>query len=495
MTGRISRRAALAGLLGTAGQVALGDAAWAEGLSRSARPVARGSVPKSAPSDLVVADAGLGGRTCFAVSDLKSGEYCDRRTMSKALPPASVAKIVTAVYALSSLGADYQFRTELRAEGAVTDGVLTGSLVLAGGGDPVLDTDRLATLVDQLALRGIKGVSGAFEYADGALPDLYQIDDTQPNYVGYNPSISGLNLNFNRVHFDWKPAEGGGWNVLLDARGRKHVPKVSMVSLEIVERSGQVFGYSAGDRWTVAESALGRGGARWLPVRQPGLYTADVFRALCAARGIALPAPKRTKGPLPPTIIAETRSPKLEAIARGMLKYSTNLTAEVLGLAATQARNGAAATLAKSGAEMNGWCMSTFAKPFALADHSGLSGNSRATAQSFCGFLAQDAVRDVLKPLLKPHKLRDANRNVIENGPVSVVAKTGSLNFVSSLAGYVTRADGKELTFAVMSGDIPRRDALPIEARARPRGGRSWQIRARKMQQQLIQNWGAKTDA
>ena len=86
--------------------------------------------------------------------------------------------------------------------------------VLAGGGDPTLQTDQLGDLVARLAGTGVRGATGRFLHWAGALPRIDRISDDQPDHVGYNPAISGLNLNFNRVHFEWKRAAGGGWGVL-----------------------------------------------------------------------------------------------------------------------------------------------------------------------------------------------------------------------------------------------------------------------------------------
>ena len=70
-----------------------------------------------------------------------------------------------------------------------------------------------------------------------------------------------------------------------------------------------------------------------------------------------------------------------------------------------------------------------------------------------------------------------------------IVAKTGTLNFVSGLAGYVTPPGGRKLAFAIFVADVPRRDAIPRENRERPEGMRSWTARARTLQLRLIDRW------
>jgi len=72
-----------------------------------------------------------------------------------------------------------------------------------------------------------------------------------------------------------------------------------------------------------------------------------------------------------------------------------------------------------------------------------------------------------------------------------VVAKTGTLNFVSALAGYLRTAGGRDLVFAIFTVD-PDRRARAIAAQDEvPEGARGWNQRARRLQQQLLQRWGA----
>ncbi|MBN8194762.1 D-alanyl-D-alanine carboxypeptidase, partial [Bacillus sp. NTK074B] len=75
--------------------------------------------------------------------------------------------------------------------------------------------------------------------------------------------------------------------------------------------------------------------------------------------------------------------------------------------------------------------------------------------------------------------------------PVQVHAKTGTLNFVSALAGYAQPRGGREIVFAIVSADMARRRAIRDEDSERPPGARSWTARARNLQQTLIERWSA----
>ena len=63
------------------------------------------------------------------------------------------------------------------------------------------------------------------------------------------------------------------------------------------------------------------------------------------------------------------------------------------------------------------------------------------------------------------------------------------MNFVSGLAGYVRADGGEALAFAIFSGDVARREAVPVAQREDPEGAGPWIKRARRMQGQLIAGW------
>ena len=469
----VSRRWLLGALMAGSAEMALGAPL------ASVRPQTR--TPRTVPirsPEALIAEAALGGEVAFAVA--VDGQVVEGRGAGLPLPPASTAKALTALYALRALGPGHRFTTRLLATGPVRDGQLEGDLILAGGGDPDLDTDDLAEMASALKAAGVRAVSGRFLVWGGALPTVPTIDPEQPDHVGYSPAVSGLNLNYNRVHFSWDRV-GERYDMVLDARAARLKPRVETARMTVSERRLPVYAYAAGAReeWSVARTALGAEGSRWLPVRRPALYAGDVFRTLARSHGIVLPVAAEI-GELPPgEPLVERPGAPVEGVIRAMLRYSTNLTAEALGLAATRARGTAPATLAESGEAMSAWLSQRFgARSAALVDHSGLGGGSRISAADMLRVLGRGAVRSEMAPLMK----------AIPQGTLDVRAKTGTLNFVSALAGYV--AEGG-LAFAILTADVARREALSEAERERPPGGRAWTRRSRALQSALIGRWAA----
>ncbi|MFN4158106.1 MAG: D-alanyl-D-alanine carboxypeptidase/D-alanyl-D-alanine-endopeptidase [Gemmobacter sp.] len=473
--------------------------ACAEAPARSIRPATRSAsgVPAQAARPAaagpglgaLVEGARLGGQTGVVVMEAATGRVLEGINAEVALPPASVAKAMTALYAIDRLGPSHRWTTRVIATGPVAAGQVQGDLVLAGSGDPTLGTDQLGDLAATLARAGVRGLTGRFLVHAGELPRVNRIDDGQPAHVGYNPTIAGLILNYNRVHFEWKRA-GQGWTTTMDARGQRFVPQVGMARMRMVNRESPLFTYAATDGfddWTVATAALGKGGARWLPVRHPEAYAGEVFQTLCAAQGIRLPAARIT-GALPAgNVIAQTQSDSLMPILRDMLRFSTNITAEAVGLTASRAP-----TLPASAATMSDWARSRYGIGSRFVDHSGLGGASRIAAIDMARALVRGRAAG-LAPILRDQGIRDAKGNIIKGHPVRVPSKTGTLNFVSGLAGYIQPPGGRELVFAVFSADVARRDALGMAQREQPPGGPEWTRRARGLQTQLVARWAAMT--
>ena len=475
--------------------VGLAASAQAKAPAVSLRPQKRpdGFSPEEAPDVAkLIASAKLGGDVTYSVVDVRSGETLESYGGSSALPPASVTKAVTALYALRALGANYRFETRLLAPRGVSNGVVQGDLILAGGGDPTLDTDALAGLASKLKQAGIREVRGRLRVWGGALPFERILDDNQPEHVSYNPAISGLNLNFNRVHFEWKRV-GGDYTVAMDARSNKYRPDVRVARISVAPRSAPVYTYTDKgdhDSWTVARDALGNGGARWLPVRKPDAYAAEVFATFARSQGIQVKIGSPLTSVPSGEIVATHSSQALTTILQGMLKFSNNLTAELVGMTATARLQGQPRTLVQSARVMSAWARQDLGMTGAqLVDHSGLNETSRLTAEGMAQALARVHAQGDLKPILKDIPMRNQNGKVNAGHPVKVAAKTGTLYFVSSLAGYMSTRRKKDLAFAIFTANSDLRASYDPTSGQRPQGSRGWNRRSKVLQQQLIERW------
>lgn len=158
--------------------ILLGIAAIVTATTGLANAPAASLYPQMRPADLVrraqpdahdlIREARLDGAVGYVLRDGDTGAIIEEVNGDLPLPPASVAKALTAAYALSVLGVDHRFETQVIATGPVADGVVQGDIILAGGGDPTLDTDGLNDLALQLKAAGIRGVTGDLKIWGGA---------------------------------------------------------------------------------------------------------------------------------------------------------------------------------------------------------------------------------------------------------------------------------------------------------------------------------------
>ncbi|MEP5247738.1 MAG: D-alanyl-D-alanine carboxypeptidase, partial [Alphaproteobacteria bacterium] len=244
------------------------------------------------------------------------------------------------------------------------------------------------------------------------------------------------------------------------------------------------------DVWTVAKSALGTGGARWLPIRRPGVYAGDIFTTIARSHGINLGDAELAETLPEGETLVTHRSAELRPILKDMLEYSTNLTAEMVGLAASAKRLGTVPSLRASAAEMNKWAIEELGMENpAMIDHSGLGDDSKMTVHDMAGGLARIHGTG-LRPLLKPVYLRDDSGRPERDNPIEIDAKTGTLNFVSALAGFLTTPEDRVLAFAILTANTDERAKITRAERERPPGARTWNGRAKRVQRGLLERWG-----
>ncbi|HET7652384.1 MAG TPA: D-alanyl-D-alanine carboxypeptidase/D-alanyl-D-alanine-endopeptidase [Acidimicrobiales bacterium] len=311
------------------------------------------------------------------------------------LPPASTQKLYTGATALLVLGTDFRFRTEVRATGPVlADGTVNGDLVLVGGGDPTLVGDDLQRLAFEVANAGIRRIGGW----------LY-VDDTRWDRARSAPG--------------WKP----GW--LGD--------EVAPLSSLLVD----------GNRW--------RRDAAYL--QNPAVPNLDRFRVALDRAGVTIAGPNAL-GPAPASpgdLVVSHDSAPLAALVGRMLKDSNNTYAEVLlkelgRTAGDASTNGGIAVVWRTAASFG-------MGPGQTADGSGLSLHDRAAPWHEVDWLinvSRTPVADYIRFSL-PLACGDGTlqqRFCATPAAGKVFAKTGSLDGVSTLAGYTTTASGRRVAFS-----------------------------------------------
>lgn len=434
--------------------------------------------------------------------------------------PASTTKIVVALAALHLLGAEYRFTTTLLRDGAIRNGSLHGDVYLRGGGDPSLSSDDLHHFAAALKNAGIRRVTGRFVFDDSFLPSSPAINDRQPVAAAYNPGLSALSLNYNRVQLQWQHTAGRP-----DFQTRVWSPADSgSLPLGAIQTGPQQPGgdprmrflHAAAplDRWLLSRH-LPPHGWETLPVRtDPGRLTALIFRTLCYNNGIALPLPQTGLTPRRARPVYTHASPPLSQLIAGTLRHSNNLSAELIGQVASRRLLGRPVTLHESASALAAWYRQrlpdTDWRMFISRNHSGLSKRSRHTPRQLAAILGYGwrlATSGADFVELLPEKMNRLNQSGgrQDDSPSSdwtkadghrqesIRAKSGTMHYAAGLAGYLFSRSGRRLGFVILLTDFARRAALDAAFDPRiatdPPEANAWTTRARHFRRALVKVW------
>ena len=438
----------------------------------------------------------------FILYDMREGRVAASHNGKSAFIPASVTKAATTVAALDILGHGHRFKTSLYKTGFSSDGVLDGDLYLKGSGDPFLTVAGLSELADALSADGIKTIKGRFYYDESALVPVRVIDKSMEDDEAYNAGISALSFEVNSVTGEWENRKGkGGFEFFL-------VPSLPMNSASVArEELPDDLNFKYAERngvevWTISPKAKDRGRER-LPVKRPGLFTAQLFELLCSARGIKTGPP--SAGTVPFTAREAASHDGLTALelADLTLTYSSNLMAEMLSIAASAKANGNARSLGESAGFVSRYLKKQVRgvdwSGFLLANGSGLTVENRITPEQMLGIMLYSAGRKYggrsffsLLPV-SGWKGSLAKRMTRPETAFRVWAKTGSVNYADGLAGYLHARSGKKFAFAVFITDYDARREYDSDPHRRGKKSigkaYAWTDRARKKIDSLVSSW------
>ncbi|MFN2607389.1 MAG: D-alanyl-D-alanine carboxypeptidase/D-alanyl-D-alanine-endopeptidase [Acidimicrobiales bacterium] len=362
------------------------------------------------------------GQTCLSVSD-PDGTTAFTSNATSPLIPASTMKLETATAALARLGPASHLTTQVKAAAPPAGGTVAGDLYLVGGGDPLLATadfaavagyqqqPRLATSVEALA---DKVVAAGVRRVEGRVVGDESRYDTQR----YVPT--------------WLPT---------------YATEGEIGPMGALEVNGGFTAFRP----------------RAIPAPAPATAAAATFTALLRARGVTVGGEAgEGTAPAPGAAVAALDSPALSDVVAVMLQESDNLTAELLvkelgfrfgGAGTTTAGLGVVrSTLASMGLSGTGT---------ASVDGSGLDRSDRLTCDALQAILLRSGENgDVGKGMAVAGRNGTlAKRFTGTPAAGRVRAKTGSLQGVNALTGWISAPDGRLLQFALLANGLPTESA------------------------------------
>lgn len=389
---------------------------------------------------------------------LKTWEPFFEVNANKNLVPASLTKIVTAIAVFENFPKNYQFVTELKSETKVKNGVLNGNLYLVGSGDPTLVTERLWQLIHELKRLNIQKITGDLIY-DSTVFDEVKFSPTRTtnNHRAYSAPVSGLSLNWNSLFIRIFGTESG-------QRPRVYIdPPDASIRLTNRAMTGTRMSLAV-DRNSTNEydSVLVTGNIRpdeefgvYRSHTQPSRRTANQAMNLLNLYGVQVEGSiKAGKTPGSTQTLAKIESVGIDEINKMMMKFSNNFISEMLTKKLDELVNQKQGTL-EGGLKIIEKTVKDFStKSFVLKNPAGLTTENKMSS----GFITDILMRAMSKTEYNAEFLATFPRSGIDGTlkkrltrlPGKVRAKTGLLNGVVGLAGYIESNSGQEYAFSLI---------------------------------------------
>jgi len=384
------------------------------------------------------------------------------------LNPASTMKVLTTLAALEQLGPDFSWHTELYALGPIEGGTLNGDLLVHGGGDPYLLEDQVRNMLKALQRQGISHISGDLvldtSYFDAGVAEDGLIDNQDDR--AYNVLPNALMSNFQAVTFYFRPAADGKHVDISADPALANLKFTNNLTLKNAPCEGYQRGVRFDDDAANPDNVVFSGAfpsqcrefALVRAVLTPERFFFGLFTRLWQELGGEFSGQLR-QGTVPDGVVplVQWSSPPLAEVIRSINKYSNNLMTRQTLLTLGAERFDAPATVDNGQNVVAEYLMMLGIDNTGLevANGSGLSRASRISPAlmnrvlqhgyqspwmaEFVASLPINGVDGTMRNRLRSERMR-GNMHI----------KTGTLDEVSAVAGYVTAQSGRQYTVVGM---------------------------------------------
>ncbi|HEV2295163.1 MAG TPA: D-alanyl-D-alanine carboxypeptidase/D-alanyl-D-alanine-endopeptidase [Tepidisphaeraceae bacterium] len=395
------------------------------------------------------------------------------------LIPASNLKLITTAAALDRLGPDFKFRTHLLLKGE--------DLYLIGDGDPTLgDAEMLKPLgwdvttifmiwADELKKRNVAHVKNL--YIDDSVFDEQFLHPNWPidqEHLRYVAQVGGINLNVNCVDFIIRKSSYGQPVSVLMNPDTQYINFKNTCITGDRDAIGLVRVRGGNDVILRGQTDTSRSTPISVTVHDPPMYAATVLAETLAEAGITVgSAPVRNRSARRAfakegesggwSVVGALDTPLAPVLNRAN-KDSVNLYAESLckrlGFAATsQPGTWLSGTMAMG--EFVRSCGVT-EEQFRLDDGCGLSKENAISAEAIVRVLAREFGGKNRQMFLDSLSVSGADGTLKDRFAASVLsgrvfAKSGYVNYVGTLSGYVNTTDGSWYAFSILMNEVPFR--------------------------------------
>jgi D-alanyl-D-alanine carboxypeptidase/D-alanyl-D-alanine-endopeptidase (penicillin-binding protein 4) len=411
--------------------------------------------------------------------DLDAGTELYSHEADTGMSLASNAKLLTSVAALGTLGGGFRWRTSVFIDDKSLDettGVVKGNLYVRGKGDPTLGVDDLRALATEVAARGIRTIQGQLvidgSYFDGQV-DAPHFDEQPKERAGFRAPVASLGVALSAATVTVVGNPGGTAEITLTPDAGDYIRLTKREVTSISEGRTRLRVDIKPKRDHVEYEVSGQirvGEGSWdfrRRVDDPARFAGEVFRSALIARGITVRDKKLVLRQVPPTAkqLAFHDSAPLAEVLRTMNKASVNYIAESVlkTLGAETRTTPGPATWADGLAAVRAYLATIGLPPgsYRQDNGSGLFASTEVSAAQLVRVLAAANADYRIGPDLLgslPIGGVDGTLGRRLHDPLTrgrVRAKTGTLDKVITLAGYVGVDSKRPLAFAILVNDIP----------------------------------------
>jgi len=401
------------------------------------------------------------------ISDVNADQPMLSHNIDTARSPASTIKLVTTYAALKALGPNFAWSTEAWARGEISNGVLTGDLILKGYGDPFLVYERYWKFVNELRDRGLKEITGdiIIDSSHYKLPKHDRKAFDGQSFRVYNAGVTPLMFNFQATRL-WlsPPTEETSSEVNLKLYPSSNKIKLTNQLKLVKGRCKRSHGRPKLS-WGPEKQLLvsGRFARSCKPrflmrlISEPKQLAFDAFKQFWLGSGGAFSG-KLKSGQVQKKdeLFHIYTSPTLGEQIRLINKWSNNVMTRQLFLTTGVNRYGAPATIEKGRdailAVLQRQGVDT--KGLIIDNGSGLSRKSRISARQMAQLL-DAAYRDAYMPeFMSSLSLPGLDGTLAARFRNEDLAgrshlKTGTLNRVTAIAGYMLNRQGRRLIVVI----------------------------------------------
>jgi D-alanyl-D-alanine carboxypeptidase/D-alanyl-D-alanine-endopeptidase (penicillin-binding protein 4) len=424
------------------------------------------------------------------IVSIPDGRVLYAKNPDRALNPASNIKLITMATALKELGPSFTFPTEFYSDSLIGKDGRIRDLWIKGYGDPLFVTEELEDLVKQMKAAGLKRIDGDV-YVDDTYFDRYGLTTyiADVNEKLYSIMTGPLSFNYNSIKIHAKPARKlgekpkitlepptqyvsveneaktawAGANVDLDAEVKEEpetgpkskVQRKKNLAAAVVSKDRNVIRIRGTIPNTIQEYNFQRG------VPDPAVYTGTVIMEALQRQGITIKGGlKREAVPARALLLFTHSSKPLTEILKSLGKFSNNFTAEQLVKTIAAKRFGPPGSIPKGLKALRDYLESLGIpkRDFTLDNGSGLTRLSRVSASDFIRLLYDLYVspwRDDFVAALSIAGVDGTLARKFHGGRITgkMYAKTGTLNDVKALSGYVFDEKAR-LAFSFLFNDF-----------------------------------------